>query len=392
MSMEAFLSLGFRPFYLGASLFAAIAIPLWIGAFLQGFKLPLAAGLPMYLWHTHEMLFGFAAAVIAGFLLTAARNWTGLPIASGRGLAALFGLWVLGRIAPFTLPAGISALIDLAFLPVLAVVLAVPLWRARNVRNAFVVGVLALLTLCNAWFHASALEITPTAHVRTATVIAMDVVLVLMSVIAGRIVPSFSANAIAGLRPVTSRWLEVPAIGGVVLILVADAIGPWTGPVPDGAFSVLLLAVATAHGLRLAAWKPWRTTGNVLLFVLPLSYLWIPVHLALRAWHAADPGILEPMSAHALLVGAMAGLMLSMMTRSALGHTGRPLRAGMPEVICFVAIWLAALTRTFATPLLSGREVMVLVAAALFWTVAFATFAVAYAPRLLAPRADGVAG
>lgn len=387
MSMEAFLSLGFRPFYLGAALFAAMAIPLWIGAFLRGFNLP--EGLPVYLWHTHEMLFGFAPAVIAGFLLTAARNWTGLPTASGHQLGALFGLWVLGRIAPFFCPVGISAVIDLAFLPALAVTLAIPLWRARNARNAFVIGILALLTVCNGWFHASALGITPPLHVRTATGIAMDVVLVLMSVIAGRIIPAFSANAIAGLQPVSSRWLEIPAIGGVVLITVADAISPWLTPVPDRVFAALLYGVAIAHLVRLAGWKPWRTAGNVLLFVLPLSYLWIPVHLLLRAWHGAGPGTLEPMSAHALLVGAMAGLMLSMMTRSALGHTGRPLRAGTAEVVCFVAIWLAALSRTFAVPLLPGHPDIVLVASAAFWTVAFATFAIAYAPRLLTARADG---
>ncbi|HEY5647433.1 MAG TPA: NnrS family protein, partial [Pseudomonadales bacterium] len=157
-SIDAFLSVGFRPFYLGAALFAALAMPFWTVAFLGGSALP--SHLSPYTWHVHEMLFGFAPAVMAGFLLTAARNWTGLPTSAGSSLAALFTLWLLGRAAPLFCPPAVAAAVDLAFLPVLAGTLAIPLWRARNTRNLFVIAVLLVLWVANALFHRSLLDAT----------------------------------------------------------------------------------------------------------------------------------------------------------------------------------------------------------------------------------------
>jgi uncharacterized protein involved in response to NO len=386
MSMDAFLSAGFRPFYLGAAVFATIAIPLWIGAFL------LAAGpvtaLPPYLWHAHEMLFGFAPAVIAGFLLTAARNWTGLPTASGFPLATLFLLWAAGRIAPFVLSAGASAAIDLAFLPVLAATLAVPLWRARNTRNFFVVAVLLGLWLADGLFHLAALGQTAPSLARVSTTVAGDVVLLLMAVIGGRVIPAFAANAIPGLAPRSWPLLDRAAIGGVIAIIVLDVGAPLFGEALIGPYRWLVLLVAGLHGARLAGWKPWRTRSDALLLALPLAYLWIPAHLLLRAL-GSQPGLLDPVAAHALFAGAMASLMLAMMSRSALGHTGRPLVAGWPERVCFVAVHGAALTRTLGPLLFPTGYGIVLLVAALLWTSAFATFAITYAPWLLARRADG---
>ncbi|MGE0625593.1 MAG: NnrS family protein [Pseudomonadales bacterium] len=390
--MEAFLSFGFRPFYLGAAVFAAIAIPLWIGAFLFGF-MPETA-LPPYLWHAHEMLFGFAPAVIAGFLLTAARNWTGLPTASGRGLAALFLLWVAGRLAPFLLSPVLAAVVDLAFLPALAVVLAVPLWRARNTRNYFVVAVLLGLWLADGLFHlaaqgAAVVQGAAAASLsRIATTVAGDVVLVLMTVIGGRVIPAFSANAIPGLAPRTWPLLERAAIGGVVVIVVLDLAGAWLGNGLQEAYRWFAVLLAVLHGVRLAAWKPWRTCGNALLLALPLAYLWIPIHLLLRGW-GSSPGLLDPVAAHALFVGAMASLMLAMMTRSARGHTGRPLSAGWPDRLCFLAIHGAALARILGPVLMPARYDTALMAAAVLWALGFATFAITYAPWLLSHRADG---
>jgi len=388
--MSAFLSIGFRPFYLGAAVFAAAAVPAWLLAYAGSSEfLQARAG---YLWHMHEMLFGFAPAVIAGFLLTAVRNWTGLPTAAGRTLGVLFAVWVLGRLLPFLAPPWIAALADLAFLPALAVSLAIPLWRARNKRNAFVVAVLGLLWLANLLFHAARFEIVDPGLVQRAVTLALDLILVLLIVIGGRVIPAFSANAIPGLRPRSWPALEVAAIGLVVVITAIDAIGSGSIPGLTEGYTVLLYVAAVTHLVRLSGWAPWRTRRNFLLLMLPLSYLWIPLHLWIRAWQDGQPGFVEPVAAHALFVGAMASMMISMMTRSALGHTGRALVAGPAEIVCFVSIQLAAVTRTLGPWLVPGHYDLALTLSGSFWTLAFAIFAAAYAPRLILPRQDTLAG
>jgi uncharacterized protein involved in response to NO len=383
--MAAFLSIGFRPFYLGAAVFAALAVPLWVASYLAGVTLP---GRPNpYLWHMHEMLFGFAPAVIAGFLLTAVRNWTGRPTPSGRGLAGLFGLWVAGRILAFVAPPPLAASVDLLFLPVLATSLAIPLWRARNRRNAFVLAILAALWLANAMFQAATLGWAGTRILDTSISVAADLILVLIAVIGGRVIPAFSANAIPGLQPRSWPLLSGIAIGLLILVTVIDLIGSRV-PGLAGVYVGVLYLAAGAHLAQLTGWQPWRTRGNILLLALPLAYLWIPIHLALRAALGAAPGVLPPAAAHALFVGAMASMMLAMMTRSALGHTGRPLLAGMPEIVCFAAIHVAAVLRVFGPWAVSGHTPLILTLAGGFWTLAFAAFAVAYAPRLMAARRD----
>ncbi|MEZ5557030.1 MAG: NnrS family protein [Pseudomonadales bacterium] len=386
---SAFLSIGFRPFYLGAAVFAALSIPLWVAAYIG--PVTITAAYAGFAWHTHEMLFGFAPAIIAGFLLTAVRNWTGLPTASGPLLGSLFVVWLCGRFAPFIAPAPIAALADLAFLPALMLCIAVPLWRSRNRRNGFVVAVLLILWLCNAAFHGVQLQVLPPAFLAAALATARDLILLLMIVIGGRVIPAFSRNAIRGLEPRSWPWLERLSIGGVVVIATLDAAGPWLSDgryAWNGLYSALAYLVAGLHLLRLAGWQPWRTRGNLLLVMLPVSYAWIPIHLALRGWLEAAPGSLHPVAEHALFVGAMAGLMFSMMTRSALGHTGHALRAGWVEATGFALLQIAAVART-AGPL-AGPEVYrgALVVSAAVWSVAFALFAAAYAPLLLKPRPD----
>lgn len=376
----AFLSIGFRPFYLAAAAFAALAIPLWVAA-----RLGAAAGATDYAWHQHEMLFGFAPAVIAGFLLTAVRNWTGRPTPSGMTLAALFTIWLLARIAPLLGSTGLAALIDLTFLPLLAVALAIPLWRARNRRNAFVIVVLLVLWACDAVFTAALNGVVAPRFATTATTVAADVLMLLMTVIAGRIIPNFSANAIAALAPRSWPLVDRLVIGATIAIAVLDAMGGGDIGVP--AFDALLAATAAVHLVRLGGWQPWKTWWSPLLFVLPASYLWIPIHLLLRALGGDAAGSIDPAAVHALFVGAMAGLMLSMMTRSSLGHTGRPLVAGPIEITCFVGIHIAALVRV-AGPLLDPERYAVwLIVSGTSWTIAFGVFTIAYTGLLTKPRA-----
>ncbi|MEZ5551060.1 MAG: NnrS family protein [Pseudomonadales bacterium] len=392
---RTFFSVGFRPFYLGAAAFACLAVPLWLvialGLSPAGGKPGAAIDLN---WHIHEMLFGFAPAVIAGFLLTAVRAWTGRPTPSGTALALLFGLWAAARIAllvpvPNESNAALFiALLDASFLPALALSIAIPLWQSRNYRNAFVLVILALLTVANLVFHARRLGIDNPLHALNPITVGLDVVGLLMIVIGGRVIPAFSANAVAGLQP--RRWLllEVLAIGAAVLITLIDLMAPFADSGPSHLYTGLLWLAGVTQSLRLLAWQPWRTHQNLLLLALPLAYAWIPVHFLLRAALGGAPGQLPMLSVHALVVGAMAALMLAMMTRSALGHTGRALRAGVAEGICFAAIHCAAVFRV-AGPLLAPQGYQLWITlAGIGWTVAFASFVIAYAPMLMRPRID----
>ena len=369
----AFLSAGFRPFYLGAAAFALLSIPLWVATY-AATDTP-GPAISTLLWHSHEMIFGFATAVIVGFLLTAVRNWTGNETAAGAGLAALFGLWIAARLANWAGNGLLPILLDGAFLSAATVTLALPIVKTRNRRNYFVPVLLLGLTVA-AVLHGMAIRYA--THAWTMPTIAMDLILLLMITIAGRVIPAFSQNAVAGLAP--ARWLplEILAMATAICLLLVDlyfpdAAGPWW---------LLFCAISAGiHLTRLAGWKAWRTIGNPLLLALPLAYLWIPIHFLIRA--------LEPaLALHALTVGAMASLMLAMMTRSALGHTGRPLAARPVELICFLAIHLAAISRVLGPVLAPASYAVWLWLAAGFWVLAFGVFFLSYWPILTRARVD----
>ncbi|MEQ8857444.1 MAG: NnrS family protein [Pseudomonadales bacterium] len=380
---ELLFSIGFRPFYLGAAVFATLAVPAWFAAY-AGW-MPLEPVLPGYLWHAHEMLFGFAPAVIVGFLFTAARTWTGLATPSGPALAALFGLWLGARVLMITGPAGPAIAADLLVLPLGAAALAVPLWRSRNWRNAFVVPLLLLLAGLAAAHHGAYRGWVGVQWLTRSTTTALDLLALLMAVIGGRVIPAFSANAIAGLSPRHWPALEIAALGVLGAIVLLDASGAATA-LPGAAARALFVSAALIHLLRLWGWQPWRTRSNRLLMVLPLGYLWLPVHLLLRGLLDAPGGSMPPPAVHALGVGAMATLMLAMMTRSALGHTGRALMAGPAETVIFIAITLAALARVAGPLLLPQAQVVWVGTSAALWTLAFALFAARYAPIVAGPR------
>lgn len=386
------LAIGFRPFYLAAAIFGALAIAVWAAAYAGG--VVVQSHLPGAAWHAHEMLFGFAAAVIVGFLLTAARNWTGLPTASGTLLGALVALWLAGRALNLTGPAGMAVWVDAAFLLASALVLARPLLRARNRRNLFVVPLLLALAALNLLHHAGWLGWPHTPFQPLPQVVAVSaaagLIALLMTVIGGRVIPSFSANAVKGLRPRVGPTVEWLTVGAMVAIVFVDLSPPRWGLAPEASRG-LLFAAGALQTIRLLGWQPWRTRGNLLLAMLPLAYAWIPVYLFLRSGLGAGAGI--PSAAlHALLVGAMASLMLAMMTRSALGHTGRPLRAGLVESCCFFAMQGAAVARVLGPLTLPNLQTVWIVLSGGAATLAFAVFAIGYWPILTRPRVDGRPG
>jgi uncharacterized protein involved in response to NO len=378
----ALLALGFRPFYLLAALFAAVAVPAWV-ADLAGYGWP-AGYLGGLAWHQHEMVFGFALAVIAGFLLTAARVWTGRPTPSGVPLALLAAHWFAARVLMLTGPGWLAALVDGAFPFVLAAVLARPILAARNRRNYFVPLLLVALGLGNACFHLSSLGLIA-APASLAAQGSLYLIVILLIVMAGRVVPSFTASALpqAKLRRSTVLDRAALALSVIALACALTELGGWLSAAPA-------FAAAALHAARQAGWAPLATRRRPILWILHLSHAWIPVGFVLLGL-AAFGIVIGAAALHAFAVGAVSGTIVGMITRTALGHTGRPLAAGGAEILAYVLVLAAALLRLTAALILSAYLPLVIASAAL-WSAAFLTYFVAYAPRLARPRLDGMPG
>lgn len=377
------LRLGFRPFYLGAAAFAALALPLWWALYSGLLNLPLAVA-PL-LWHAHEMLYGFAVAVIIGFLLTAGKAWTGLPTPRGAALGALAALWLAARLAALTGPTLLYAVLDVMLLPLVAAIFLRLLLRARNRRNLPLAGILVLLACANLAFHlsvAGALSLSPLRPLHAA----LALIVMIECVITGRIVPVFTANATPGLT-LAAR----PRVEQATLALTALALLSWVvaAPGPLGALACSL--AAAAHLLRQWGWQPWVTRGRPILWILHAAYAWLPVGFVLLAL-AAIGALSSSLGLHALAVGATGGLIIGMMTRTARGHTGRALQASRAEVLAYGLVLAAAALRVLL-PLFAPHWLMhALLAAALAWSLAFALYLLIYAPWLTSTRLDGKDG
>jgi len=376
-------ALGFRPFFLSAGIYAVLLMALWL-LVLRGVITP--GELPPPVWHGHEMLFGFAVAVIAGFLLTAAQNWTGIRTPSGRPLAALFLLWLAGRLGflvPGIPPAWIAA-IDLAFLPVLALTLALPILRAKQLHNYPFPFMLLALAAANALVHAEALGLSETA--RLGLHLAAYVVVAMITVMGGRVIPSFTDNK---LHTRARRWKTVERLAPAftLLALVAALAAP-VSPVT----ALLAVVAAVAQAVRLSGWYTPKVWSVPLLWILHLGYAWIVAGLGLLALSAAGWGAATGPALHAFTAGAIGVLTLGMMARVSLGHTGRQLEPPPVMTLAFVAINLAALTRVGLPLVFPAAYAPILDGAGLAWIAAFGLFAWVYAPMLLRPRVDGKPG
>ena len=363
----ALFALGFRPMYLLAAAYAALSVPLW--------ALQYAGWLPgaNMLWHAHEMLFGYAFAVIAGFLLTAVRLWAGRPTPTGAPLALIAGIWVLARVSGFfSLP--VTAFIDVAFALAVAWGIGQPLIAAGNRRNWFFIAlVLGLGAASVAFLRFPQVGLT----------VGLDVVLFVMAVMGGRVIPPFTNNAVPAARARRVQWLEYAALASILLILVFDVL-----QLPITWVAVIAAAL---HAARLALWSPWRTFGKPIVWILHVSYAWIAVHLLLRGLAGLE--LVGPMLAtHALTVGAIGGLTLGMMTRTARGHTARPLSVGFWETAAYVMVHLAAVVRVLVPLVLPGAYASLVVVSGLLWFAAFAIYTVVYFPILSRPRLDGKPG
>lgn len=379
---SALWNLGFRPFYLLASLFSVFSVLLWVGQYSGLFA---AAYLRGSVWHAHEMLFGYTTAVVAGFLLTAVRNWTGRPTAAGVTLMSLAALWIAGRVLVLT-PFDVAAAVTNAAFPVaVAIAIGIPLLKARNVRNYFFVGLLALIALLILAVHLTSqqrLGFSPNWGLQ----LALDVVLFIMVVMGGRVIPMFTNNGIPGARATRHAWVERSALGSVALLLISDLL-----QLPAAIVATVAMAGALAHGVRLYLWQPWRTVGTPLVWILHAAYAWVTVHLALRS--LSELGVLSAsLATHALTVGAIGGLTLGMMTRTARGHTGRALQADRYDVASYLMVQAAAIVRVLGGIMMPGLYLASIQLSGLLWAAAFAVYAVRYWPVLMGPRLDGKPG
>ena len=371
-------ALGFRPFYLLAAAFAAIAVLAWVFVLTGQLRTPMAG----IWWHAHEMLFGFAAAVIVGFLFTAGRNWTGLDTPTGLPLALLAVLWLGGRLGMAFDGGFVATVVDAAFLPAAAFAIARVLWRAGSQRNYFVVGILGLLSLANIAFHLARFGVLASDPLQP-LYFALGVIVLLETTIAGRVVPSFTASALKGVRQWQRPWLNYAAIAATGAALICWALFPdWRGA------AALSLLAALLQLPRTLGWNPWATRRVPLLWILHLAHLWIPIGLALLA--AAQVGWL-PRSAgvHALTIGATGGLIIGMITRTALGHTGRMLIAGRVETAAYALVQLAAVVRVLTVAAIPVASTSGIHTAATLWALAFLLYLWRYAPYLIRPRVDG---
>ena len=297
---------------------------------------------------------------------------------TGGRLAALAGLWIAGRVLVVTGPAVLAIVVDCLFLPCLSLVVAVPVVRARNHRNIPVVAVPALLGIANVLFHLDHAGLVAFPRGNAGVLLALDLFALLVALMAGRVIPAFTANAVPAARPRKNRHVEIAAFGTLGVL----AAGTWL-PGADMWLAAVAVIGAIAHGVRLWLWDPASTVRERPLWFLPLSYAWLPVSLVLRALWLADAGVPAAPPLHALGIGAMGGLMLGMMTRSALGHTGRPLAACTVETAAYVLVHLAA-----AVPRVRSLGRARCGVSSLLWAAAFAIFLAAYWPVLTRPRVD----
>lgn len=372
----ALLASGHRPFFLFAGVYGAGALVLWLLAW-RGL-LPLTSS-----WHGHEMIFGFAVAAIAGFLLAAVPKWTNSPPYRGLRVAVLMALWLGGRLGMGLAGAGVIApmigtVLDLLFLPALAWFIGAQIVRARNRRNYQVPAVLLVAWGLDVFYHFG--------NASLALRVGVYVVATLITLIAGRIVPAFTRNALrqAGhpdIECTTPRWLDVTAVPAMALVAVTEL------ALPSSPWSSLAAGVAALIvGLRMVGWQTWHTRRLPLVWILHVGYAFLPLGLLMKA--IADlGGPVGPFAAlHALTAGAIGVMILAVASRAALGHSGRPLVPATATVVAYYLVIAGALIRVLAI------HPHATLAAGILWSAGYAVFSVVYWPMLTRPRADGQPG
>ena len=379
--------LGFRPFFLSGAIFSIVAITIWL-LILKGALnfTPLGGG---YWWHIHEMIFGFGCAIVAGFLLTAVQNWTGVRGAQGNILIILLALWLLGRISllfPAFFGETLSMIIDLSFLPVVAFILAKPIIAIKQYRNLFFIPLLLLFTIANLEMHLAIIN-PQTFSINLSGYAAVLLITFLISVMAGRVTPMFTANGTQTDKATPAPWLDKLTNGSLAVLMIILLLHPIVG-FNSVVFGILLIAAGIFQAIRWARWKPWITLAVPLLWSLHLALKFIWFGLILLGISYLTPEIPSNHIWHLLTIGGIGGLILAMISRVSLGHTGRPLTPPKAMSLAFILMTISALIRTFGPWLMPTATSIFIDISGFCWILSFAIFVYYYGPMLTSPRAD----
>jgi uncharacterized protein involved in response to NO len=390
LAIPPFLRLAFRPFFLCGALFSILAIAWWCWFWLHPSAWNPYGG-PIW-WHGHEMIFGFAAAIVVGFLLTAVQTWTGVIGLRGAPLSALLGLWLAGRLVlafGSSLPSGLTVGIDSLFLLSAAIAMAYPVLKVKQWRNIVFVPILLGLAFLNLMSHWGVLSEQPLIATKALHGAILLITLV-VGIIGGRVMPMFTANGTGTQKVLPIKWLELSSLFSLLAIAVLAFVG--YDLLPPAVLITVLVFAAVANSWRFLRWGFWRCWRHPLLWSLHLSYAFIPLGLVALALHHA--GLLASGSAalHCFAVGAIGGMILAMISRVSLGHTGRSLEPPAFMSLAFALILVAALVRVVLPVFLPGLMSWAIGLAGGAWVLAYGIFLICYAPMLLAPRLDGRPG
>ena len=378
--------LAFRPFFLGAGLYAVVSVLIWMLVYVNGVMLSFS-GMSSKTWHAHEMIFGYAMAVIAGFLLTAIKNWTGQQTLRGPGLAVLFSLWLLARVIPLTgmnIPLVVLAVIDLLFMALLVTAATVPVLKVKQYRQLGIISKLVLIMLSNMLFYLGVAGIIEDGE-RWGLYSGLYMIIALVLVMARRVVPFFIEKGIEGQAEVRNRaWVDLSSL---VLLIVLWIMDVFTNM--DTVVTAVAGILTALHVIRMAGWYTGQIWSKPLLWVLYIAYGSIVAGFALKAaesWLGLSPGI----SVHAFAYGGIGIMTIGMMSRVILGHTGRNVFEP-PAVLfwCFMLLVCGALFRVIFPLLSMNLYIYWIGISQLLWISAFMMFLVIYAPMLWSPRIDG---
>lgn len=378
----------FRPLFLFGAAFSAIAMLLW-GLTLAGF-IQLQPFSNVLFWHSHEMLFGFVSAIVVGFLLTAVQNWSGLRAPHGRSLLFVALLWLAGRLLVLfgaNLPVWLVAGVDLSFLPVCTVLLAIPLIKARQQRNLFFVPLLLLLTACNALMYVGVAN-DNYDPIQLGSQNAVWLITLLMAIVGGRVLPMFTANGTQTKKVEPLLWLDYAALTSLWLIFALHFL-TLSQFIPASTMSALFALSAGLTLFRCLRWKIWLTFKVPLLWSLHVAYWFIPLGLALYSARYAGLNVSNSIALHALTAGAMGSMILSMMARVSLGHSGRLLNPHVLMSLAFLLVLAAAISRTVLIWLWPAHTMQWLWLGIGGWVLAYTLYVLVYFPVLTTPRPDG---
>lgn len=378
----AFFEFAFRPLFLLASLFSIFSLLVWNGILTGNLAVNIYGG-PLW-WHMHEMLFAFVAAIIVGFLLTAVQNWTGVRGLNGKGLMLIVALWLTARILfffPDTLPHALIAIVDIAFLPLAAMLLAYPIIKVKLWRNLMFIPILLTMAGINAMMHYSIISQNPQLMSTASTAMVFLVTLV-MCIMGGRVFPMFTANGTKTPRVKAIAWLEKLTIGSTLLALLTafNLI-----QLPSIFIAVIFFVASAANALRVFRWKSWVTFKTPLVWSLHISYWCIAIGLLMVGLSEITASVTHSQAIHTLTIGAMASMIIAMISRVSLGHTGRNIVVGKVMTMAFTAIILAFIMRVFGSYWIGNYSHVISIAIA-FWVIGYGCFVALYFPILTKPR------